>query len=220
VKRTVIILTGLATLAATAYLGSRLQAQNGQVQQVGATAPAAALRTRIAVVNLMGVVKQYQKWQDFENSYKTALKDATAEFDKLKTEAMRLKAELEKATDEATRVKIQEQMKALDRQVQDKNEQFKRDLLKWRDDIAVQIYREIDDAVKAYARANDIDMVLHFSDAVTPADMFHPANVERKLQTLACMPMYVAQGMDITAQVTEMLNARLRTTAPAQGRQN
>jgi Skp family chaperone for outer membrane proteins len=220
VKRTVIILTGLATLGVVVYLGSRLHAQSqGQLQQTNATAPAAALRTRIAVVNLLGVVKNYRKWQDFENNYKNCLKEADAEFDKIKSEGLRLKADLEKAADDATRDKIQQQLKALDRQVQDKGEKFKRELLKYRDDMAVQIYREIEDAVKAYARANDIDMVMHYNDAVVPADIYHPLNVQRKLQNPACMPIYVAPGMDITNHVSEMLNARLGAGAPTPGHQ-
>jgi len=222
VKRTVIILTGIATLGVVAYLGSRLYAQEqGQIQPANATAPAPVLRTRIAVVNLLGVVKNYQKWQDFETQYKGALKNADAEFDKMKAEGLRLKAALEKAVDDAEREKITAQLKALDRQVQDKGEQFKRELLKWRDDVAVQIYREIEDTVKVVARSNDIELVLHYSDAVVPADIYHPLNIQRKLQSQGCMPMYMQDGMDITVRVTETLNSRLRgagNAAPA--RQN
>ncbi len=221
-KRTVIILTGIATLGVVAYLGSRLYAQEqGQIQPANATAPAPVLRTRIAVVNLLGVVKNYQKWQDFETQYKGALKNADAEFDKMKAEGLRLKAALEKAVDDAEREKITAQLKALDRQVQDKGEQFKRELLKWRDDVAVQIYREIEDTVKVVARSNDIELVLHYSDAVVPADIYHPLNIQRKLQSQGCMPMYMQDGMDITVRVTETLNSRLRgagNAAPA--RQN
>jgi Skp family chaperone for outer membrane proteins len=215
----VITLTGMAALGIGAYLGSRLYAQEqGQIQQTNATAPAPPLRTRIAVVNLLGVVKNYQKWQDFENQYKGALKNADAEFEKMKAEGLRLKEKLEKAVDEAEREKIKEQLKGLDRQVQDKGEQFKRELLKWRDDVAVQIYREIEDAVRLVARSNDIELVLHYSDAVVPADIYHPLNIQRKLQSQGCMPMYMQDGMDITVRVTETLNSRVRgaaTAAPA-----
>ena len=72
-----------------------------------------------------------------------------------------------------------------------------------------------------FARSNDIDMVMHFSDAIAPADIYHPLNIQRKLQSQGCMPMYMQDGMDITIRVTEMLNSRLRgagNAAPA--RQN
>jgi len=221
VKKTVISLTALATLGVTAYLGSQLRAQNqpqamSQVQQATATAPAAPLRTRIAVVNLQQVIRQYRKWNDFEQSYKNLYGQYNAEFERRKANGVALKSQLEKAPDDAAREKIQQQLKDLERQVQDLGETAKKQLGKMRDDQAVQIYQEVEQAVQAYARANDIEMVLHFNDAVAPADLYHAANIERKLQTGACMPMYVAPGMNITDIISRMLNDRLGATpAPA-----
>ena len=222
-KRTVIILTGLATLAATAYVGSQLRAQNqpqsaGRVQQAVATAAAAPLRTRIAVINLQSVIKQYAKWGTFEQTYKDLYGRYNNEFERKKATGVNLKTQLDQAKDDQAREKIQQQLRALDRDVQDLGEDAKKQLGKLRDEQAVQIYREVEQAVLAYARSYDIEMVLHYSDAVAQADLYQPANVERKIQTLACMPMYMAPGMDITNAVATMLNQRLGATgAPAPG---
>jgi len=218
VKKTAIGLTALATLGLTTYLGSHLRAQNqqphaGQVQQTLATAPAAPLRTRIAVINLQQVIKQYQKWANFETSYKNLYGQYNAEFERKKAVGMDLKTQLDKAADDPTREKIQLQIKDLERKVQDLGEDAKKQLGKMRDDQAQQIYLEVEQAVQAYARANDIEMVLHFNDAVAQADYYHPLNVQRKLQTGACMPMYVAPGMDITNTISAMLNQRLGATS-------
>jgi hypothetical protein len=63
-------------------------------------------------------------------------------------------------------------------------------------------------------------MVMHFNDAVASVDLYQPGNVQRKLQTGACMPMYVAPGMDITNTISAMLNQRLGAApAPAPGTQ-
>jgi Skp family chaperone for outer membrane proteins len=214
VKKTVICLTALATLGVTAYVGSQLRAQNqpqyaGHLQQTTATAPAPTLRTRIAVVNLQQVIKQYRKWNDFEESYKKAYGYYNAEYERKKALALDYKNQLDKATDEALRDKLQKQLKDLEREVQDLGETAKKQLSKMRDDAAVQIYREVEQAVDAFARANDIEMVLHFNDAVVAADLYHPANIQRKLQTGACMPMYTAPGMNITDTIALMLNQRL-----------
>jgi Skp family chaperone for outer membrane proteins len=214
VKKTVISLTAIATLGVTAYIGSRLQAQNqpqysGHVQQATTTAPAPTLRTRIAVINLQQVIKQYRKWSDFEQSYKTYYGQFNAEYERKKATALELKGQLDKATDETVRDKLQNQLKDLERQVQDLGETAKKQLGKMRDEQAVQIYREVEEAVQAFARANDIEMVLHFNDAVVAADLYSPMNVQRKLQTGACMPMYTAPGMNITDTIALMLNQRL-----------
>jgi hypothetical protein len=52
-------------------------------------------------------------------------------------------------------------------------------------------------------------MVMHYNDAVVPADLYNSVNIERKLQTGACMPMYLAPGMNITDTISAMLNQRL-----------
>ena len=216
-KKTLITLTALATVGLTAYVGSQLRAQNqqatGQAQQPAATASAPPLRTRIAIINLQQAIKQYRKWSDFEQTYKNLYNQYNAEFERKKTSGVALKSQLEKATDDATRDNIQKQLKELDRQVQDLGETAKKQLGKMRDDQAVQIYHEVEEAVKYYARAYDIELVLHFNDAVVPADLYQPLNIERKLQTGACMPMYVAQGMNITDIISRMLNDHL--SAPA-----
>jgi Skp family chaperone for outer membrane proteins len=218
VKRTVITLTAMAALGATAYLGSQLRAQNpqqytGQVQQATATAPVKPLTTRVAIINLQQVIKQYRKWTDFEQNYKNAYQYYNAEFEKRKTQGVSLKSQLDKTADDATKDKIQQQLKDLERQVQDLGETAKKQLGKMRDEQAVQIYREVEEAVQHYARANDIEMVLHYNDAIVPADMYNAVNIERKLQTGACMPMYSAPGMNITDTIAMMLNQRLGATA-------
>ena len=215
-KKTVISLTVIATLGVTAYVGSRLQAQNqpsnaGQVQQATATAPAKPLQTHIAVINLQQVIKQYRKWSDFEQNYKAAYGQFNAEYERKKASALEFKSQLDKATDDAVRDKLQSQLKALERDVQDLGERAKKELGKMRDEQAVLIYREVEEAVQVFARAYDIEMVLHYNDAVVPADLYNPMNIQRKLQTGACMPMYTAPGMNITDMIAQMLNQRLGT---------
>ncbi len=219
-KKAAISLTALATLGLTVYLGSHLRAQyqsqpTGRVQQAVATAQVKPLQTRVAVINLQQVIKQYRKWNDFEQGYKNLYNQYNAEFERQKAKGMDLKSQLDKAVDDATKDKIQQASKELERQVQDMGERAKKELGKMRDEQAQQIYQEVEQAVQAFARANDIEMVLHFNDAVAPADYYHPLNVQRKLQTGACMPMYVDPRMNITDTISGMLNQRLSATPAA-----
>src|SRR5262249_3804508 len=101
--------------------------------------------------------------------------------------------------------------------MQDMGEEAKKLLSKKRDEQAVIIYKEIEEAVQHYARANDFELVLHFNDAIVPADMYSPMNVQRKLQIGACMPMYHHPQMDITAAVISMLNQDYAATSNQPG---
>jgi Skp family chaperone for outer membrane proteins len=106
---------------------------------------------------------------------------------------------------------IKAELRGIDREVQDLGDAAKKYLTKMQDDMAVQIYREVNEAVTAYARANDIELVMHYNDAITPQDMYNPANVQRKLQFGGCFPMYYTPGMNITDTVIAMLNQHLRS---------
>jgi Skp family chaperone for outer membrane proteins len=219
VKRTVIILTGLATLGVAAYIGSRLHAQEQpQIQPTAGTTPApvVAPRTKMAIMNLLGVIQNYDKWKDFQRNYEGYVQQFKKEAEKIQQDGLALKSQLEKATDDATKNKCNDQLKVLQRQFQDREDQYKRELSKYQDEVVVQIYREIEDAVRVYARANDIELVMHYNEMLTPSEIHHPTNVKRKLSNPACLPIYSVAGMDVTSQITEMLNSRVRAqTQPA-----
>jgi len=210
VKRTVIILTGLVTLGVAFYVGSQLRAQ----QQPTAPPP----KTKIAVVNLSQVVKKYAKWLEFEKTYKGYLDQLKAEFDKIKLQGVEAKDRLAKmAPDDPNREKVQQQLKDVERRLQDYDEEAKKKLSKWQDDTLVQIYREVHDAIESYARSNDIEMVMHFNDAIAQAELYHPYNVQRKMQTVGLMPVYVTPGMDVTEIIVNNLNHRLQASASTPG---
>ena len=213
-KRTVITLTGLLTLGVAAYVASHLRADpNFQQANAVGTIP----HNKVAVINLMGVVKKYEKWQQFENAYKGAVEKYDKFFEAKKQQLLDLKKLFETTPDADKKEQIQAQMKAVEREGQDASEKAKKELGKYREDMAVQIYKEVQEAAARYARAHDIGMVLHYADAEAPAEVYHPINVLRKLQTQPCVPMYVDPELDITNSVSAMLNQALGV-APNNGR--
>jgi Skp family chaperone for outer membrane proteins len=224
VKRNFLLVAGVAAIGFAGYLHAYGQQQvpqqygnQNQIQQTGATNTVAPLRTRIAVINLQRVIKQYQKCNAFELEYKEKYDAFNRQFEAKRTEAANLKTQLEKAVNDDQREAIQRQMRALDREVQDMGEYAKKELSRLRDGQASQIYREVEMAVQAYARANDLEMVMHFNDVVTKEDAYNPMNLQGKLQTRSLFPMYVADGMDITDTIANMLNQRMGAAAPAAG---
>ncbi len=221
-KRIAIALATVATLGVMGGIGSPLRADppgNSQVQQVNSTAPATPARTRIAMINLSQVLSKYEKWQNYERTYKDYIEKLRVEFENKKKPGMELEAQLAKmpAEDVKGREEIQRKLRDIKRELQDYEEAAKKNLTKWQDDALVVVYHEIHDAVESYARANDIEMVMHFNDAINSNDLYHPMNVERKMKAPGCTVMYVTPGMDITDIVTANLNARLHMSPPAGG---
>src|SRR5207245_7182791 len=78
VKRTVGILAGMATLGIGVYLGSQVWAQQGAGQ--GAAVSREPLKTRIAVVNLRQVLKNYKKFKNAQDDIKKQIEQAQKEF--------------------------------------------------------------------------------------------------------------------------------------------
>lgn len=211
-KRTVGILTGALALGVAVFVGSRLLAQNN--------APASAQpRTRVALVNLPQVIKTYQKYQAFEREWQEAYKMFDKQYEGKRALLASYSAQMQKATDQAQREKLEKDSRALQHEMQEMGEDAKKQLGKKRDDQAVIIYKEIEEAVAAFAKANDIEMVMHFSDNIVPAEIYNPANIQRKLAMGACFPMYNVPNMDITNYIVQMLNQRYAqsATAPAGG---
>jgi Skp family chaperone for outer membrane proteins len=215
-------LSALAGLAAAALIfcsaaNAQQGGQPGQQQQQQYQPPPMP-KTKIAIINLQHVVKSYEKWKSFEEEYKLQYKAFDGEFEKIKREGMGLKEQLTKNGSEGPQADaIKKRLKELDRMVQDLGDNAKAKLLKLQDDMSVRIYAEVEQAVGLYAKANELDLVMQYNDGVMPNDKANPQNIQRKMQTGACMPMYFVQGLDISEVIIYMLNQRFGTASGAIG---
>jgi Skp family chaperone for outer membrane proteins len=214
------MLAGVA--AATLLFCSTASAQQGgQPGQGGQPQLAPVPKTKIAIINLQHVVKSYDRWKQFEDEYKRNYKGYDAEFEKIKEQGLKLKERLNKmnATDpEAEPIKLQ--LKALDRQVQDLGDSAKQKLLKLQDEMSMQIYAQVEEAVSVYAKANDLDLVLQYNDGVQGQELHNPQNIQRKMQTGALMPVYAVSGMDISQTIILMLNQHWKAVSNSVGSPN
>jgi len=200
VKRTVAILAGAAALGLAVFLGSRLVAQQPAQQQ--------PLRTRVGLVNLPHVIKSYNKYLAFEREWNEQYKQFEKKFENKRTLLVSYQDQAGKAANDAEKAKWENAFKTTQREMQDEGEEAKKVLSKKRDDQAVIIYKEIEEAVAAFARANDLELVLHYNDAIAAADLNSAGNIQRKLQMGALFPMYYSQNMEITNWIIKMLNDR------------
>jgi RNA polymerase sigma factor (sigma-70 family) len=193
------------------------RAQPNLDRQREAAAPAGAeVRTRVALLNMSYVIKNYD---EFKKLQETVKKQTTFYQDRLDVSRARIdRWSKELAIPDlaaATKVGLEMDIRAERRKMEDDMEEAKRQVAKLSDDQTVAMYRKVQEAVERYARAYDIDLVLHYNDA-TPDDKDHysPVNVTRKMQAGSFTPLYWKAGMDISKAVVAMLNKAHRAGAP------
>lgn len=201
-KRAVAIVAGVVTLGAGLYVGSRGWAQAPAAG--GAAAPAATMRLRL--VNLQHVIKNYKRTEALRNEHTAVFKKYDDDINKMKTELDGRNKQLVDPQYAAHKEGIEKEIKRLQRDIQDKGEEARTALAKKEGELITLIYNEVEDAVRKYAAMNGIELVMHYNDAVADADRRSANNIARKMSAGACMPMYMAGGLDISQEIVETLN--------------
>jgi Skp family chaperone for outer membrane proteins len=208
VKKTVLIVAGLATVCAGLYCGARLLAQ-GTAQPAPQQAPA---NTRVAVVNLHAVLKGYAKTKIYDQEVEAIVAPMRKEAEKMKENITTWTKTLQSPTlpakdKEGWETAIRNQKRLLE----DLEMEASKKVKKKREEQLVQLYREIEDAVQRYATPNGFTLVLQYTDPETVQEKYAPENIQRKLagsaQTGCVVPMYFHPGLDISAAIIANLNA-------------
>lgn len=189
------------------------------IQQVNAVVPAQPLQSRIACVNLTKVLNDYKKWGGFKREMEETVKNFDKQLESKRGLLLQMQNDAAKVTDAAGRESLERKARDVQREMQDLNDEARKIMGKKQGDQLVILYREIEEAVQVYARTKQIELVFHISDAINPADLHNPNNVQRKMTMGASFPMYMAPGMDITNDIVTMLNTRydrmMQQTPPA-----
>jgi len=201
-------------------LGKPLPAQapaTAQPTQPAATQAPRPLQTRIGLMNMVHVLKNYKKFMAIEENIKKRAGELEKTLEPFRTEVLTLRQNYnDPKTPQEQREKIEFRMRQLQLEATQKEEEAKKELVKMNGDAAKMIYREVEAAVNACARAGNLELVFFYNDAITSEDYYHPANIQRKLtQPAAVMPMFVTPGMDISQQVVNTLNAHYQPAAAA-----
>jgi Skp family chaperone for outer membrane proteins len=196
VNKKVAFVAGIAALGLAIYVGSLL------------ADPAAGARpaptSKIAVVNLPLIIKNYKKYTVYEKELEELAKSYQKREEAIKNQMSAAQAKGQQAT--ANRDAIEEELKELKRKGEDLGMEFKKVFAKKQEEQLVQLYREVEDMVKRVALSRNFEMVLQYSDAINPKDAYNPMIIQRKVLGGACLPMYAADGLDISTLVYQYLN--------------
>lgn len=204
VKRNGLFLgTGLVVLAGVIWLSSGSQAQvSGQM--------ALSAAPRIATLNFAVVSKNYKKFEIFSKEMEEVERP-------YREKAKELYEGLKKCEDylregkgtEEQRNQVQKNLVAYKRAIEDNNAEAAKVINARRNEKLVQLYHEIQDAAARYARANGIQIVFQYAEPTAEPEIYAPGNILRKLQASgngSMTPLYIADGIDITQQVVNLLN--------------
>jgi Skp family chaperone for outer membrane proteins len=209
VKRTVVIVAGMLAIGLVAYLGSRLAAEPPGATPPKTATPAAAApqpQTKVAVMNLSYVIKNYKKWMAFQEEYKKKLEGYDAQLKTLKEQYESKEKELAKMTDAGMKEKLAKDMRELRNQMADKTEDGKKALADMEATQFSTIYKDVQNMTERYAKSRGIELVMHYNDGTTDAEVNNPVNIGRKMSQGGCFPLYVTPGMDISKDVLAYLN--------------
>jgi Skp family chaperone for outer membrane proteins len=170
-----------------------------------------APRTRIGLLNLTYVIKNYEKFKTFQQEILEAFKpyQETDQTKKKKLEDLSKEAN-KPETPEARRLELAKQIKDLQREINDGKVTAKKAMEKKGAEQMKVLYLDIMDAATRHARSHDFEMVLHYNEATTKEDFYSTENVARKLQAGTLLPLYAAPGLDISQEVVEALNRELK----------
>jgi RNA polymerase sigma factor (sigma-70 family) len=167
-------------------------------------------QSRIGLINMTRALKEGRSFQATKAALDLQTKKTRQMLDFLSGEAKKYQAERDDpATPAARRDEAARHLRQLQREIEDEQETARGQLAKQSGEAIVAMYREVEQAANRVARARGLELVLFYTDAVTEADFYSPASLERKLaQPGALVPMIAAPGMDITEAVIEAVNRK------------
>jgi outer membrane protein len=173
----------------------------------GEKAKPASLRTRIGLVNLYYVVRNYEKYKDFQEALKDLGKPYEEQAKEWQAEIEKLNKELQAPdTTPEEKASIQKTLEKLNRHLLENQAEVKNAAGKRSAEAMLAIYLEMEETVARVAKSRGLDLVLSYTDGTTETEVFNLQNVARKMQNGALIPLYVAPGMDISKDVAKALN--------------
>jgi Skp family chaperone for outer membrane proteins len=173
-------------------------------------APAPRPRSRIAVLNIQYVIKNWKQFEIYNGEMKKALKPYQDKDASLKATAEKASQVAQDNTAAAEqREQAVRELKDLRRAVDENKAKAQKELGKLQEQQLKSIYQAVEEVTRRYARDHDLDLVLHYLDS-TGAERSDPRNIARKMQTNALFPLYTAPGLDITKEILAALNDKAR----------
>lgn len=203
-----VVVLGAAIVGAG--LGGYLSAQQPKAP---ATAPSVLTRTRVALVNMHVVLKQYGKYNAYKTTALSKEKEVTDQLQAKQTRLEKLANEArEKNTTDQRKGAIEAEMRTVRFEMDNIRTEGQKTLLKFSEDELSKIYREVYQVVSEYAAANGIDLVVRYMEDWE--DYNAPAKIVGRMQ-IPIWPMYYDRSLEVTGTIVDLVNKRFGGAATA-----
>jgi RNA polymerase sigma factor (sigma-70 family) len=174
--------------------------------------------SRVALLNLGYVLKNYDEYKGLQETVKKQMEEYQVREKASQERIADLRKLLETNLPAGKREDVEREVKNEVRRAEDVKEEAKRKLSKMTDEQTVMLYKKVHEVASRYAAAHDIDLVLHYNDALTTEEQLSPQNVMRKMQSGGCVPLYWKPELEISKAVVAAMNESYRSAAPARGK--
>jgi Skp family chaperone for outer membrane proteins len=164
--------------------------------------------TRIAVINVGEVFTNYTRAKEGKKELEVAVAPYKQLMDKLRDESTKLQQLAADKLEPDQKADITKQLLSLRRQSEDLNAELQKVAGKKSEQIVTNIYADLETAVRRYAEAHEIDLVLTYGEPLKD-DRLSYANVTRKLNAAnqgGIVPIFIRPRIDITQAVLKSLN--------------
>jgi Skp family chaperone for outer membrane proteins len=165
--------------------------------------------TRIAVVNIGDVFRNYARLVDGQKEMVAALAPYKKAGEQLRDESNRLqKISTDPAASVDEKNDATKKLVAIRRQQEDMNLEAQKTVGKKNEQMLIAVYADLEAAVARHAEANQIDLVLTIGEPSGDERMKF-ANINRKvaaINTGGIVPLYIRPRVDITQAVLKILN--------------
>lgn len=197
-KRMLAGMIGLVAVGVVFYLGAQTRAQQNQTRA----------QTRVAVLNIQWVVKNYHRYVKYEQDMKGRMEGFRKQEETAQNRLKALAEEAKKPNLEAARKEqIEAEVVQIRRQMEDLAKAGNKELADKANQEIEDVYKEIRDAAQRFAVANGYEMVLHFADELANSPEYDsPRNIMAKLHSKSMILLYVHPTMDISGHVVHLLN--------------
>ena len=205
-KKFKIAIAGLAAMGGLIFMNARALGQgNGGTAQASNSQPAPAA-TKIGVVNILKVVKDFKKADvlgkhilDDAQKYEM---DLNSEKEALKQEQQRIQTLPEGPEKETKSKALRDKIHLLE----DKDQAAKKDITKRRDDMAIEINRNIQTVIDSLARHYGFEMVFTYPDVTDVKERNTINDAMRHITAPGMMLAWCDSRLDITEECIRWLN--------------
>jgi Skp family chaperone for outer membrane proteins len=201
-----LVLTGVAVLAAGAYFGNYLFAQ----APAGGAGAAAQGGTKVAVINVGHVFNNYVRAKAFKAEIDELLRKPKADATKLIDEMKMYEAETRKpGLDQKQKEQYEARLRNNKRVLEDMDLEMRKLIGKKQEDNLMTLWKEVNIGIEKVSVAYGFQIVLGYGDPMEKDLLNMFPNINRKMQAMdlgSSVPLYMDPNVDISPIVVFNLN--------------